>query len=579
MNPRTESVIPASARGLVPNRWDVIAVPLVLALIALLAGAARQMNAPFRLDQPVVITLDAAALPGYALRTTLRMLVALVCSLAFSFGYAALAAKSRRAGQILIPLLDILQSVPVLGYISFTVTGFLALFPGRLLGAECAAIFSIFTSQAWNMTFSLYQALRTVPQDLREAAYMFRLNAWQRFWRLEVPFGMPGLIWNAMVSMSGGWFFVIASEAITVGAASVTLPGVGSYLALAVAQQNLLAVGYAVVTMLVVILLYDQLLFRPLVTWADKFQMDASPRDDAPRSWVLRLFQRTRLLRAFVHPVLRAARAGLNARLPRRTLTAMPATGLSLPSRWVDRAWYALLGACAAALAAWIVHEVDATIGWIEVIRAAGLGMVTAVRVIFLTALCGLIWVPVGVYIGLRPRVAGWVQPIAQFLAAFPANVIFPFIVPVIVAYRLNPSMWLSPLLVLGAQWYILFNVIAGASSFPRDLKDAWASFRVRGWLWWKKVVLPGVFPFLITGAITASGGAWNASIVAEVVSWGDTTLVARGLGAYIAEATRLGDYPRIGLGVGIMVIYVVAFNRLLWRPLYALAEVRLHAD
>jgi NitT/TauT family transport system permease protein len=257
----------------------------------------------------------------------------------------------------------------------------------------------------------------------------------------------------------------------------------------------------------------------------------------------------------------------------------MPAARFTLPSRWVDWAWYALLGACAAVLAVWIVRAVDGTVGWIEVIRAAGLGMITAARVILLTALCGLIWVPLGVYVGLRPHVAEWVQPLAQFLAAFPANVIFPFIVPMIVAFQLNPSVWLSPLLVLGAQWYILFNVIAGASMFPRDQKDAWACFRVRGRLWWRRVILPGVFPFLITGAITASGGAWNASIVAEVVSWGDTTIVARGLGAYIAEATHGGDYPRIALGVGIMVMYVVAFNRLLWRPLYALAERRLHAE
>jgi len=579
MNRRIETIIPASARGLVPNRWDLIAVPLVLGLIALLAGAARQMVVPFALEHPVALSTDPSALPGYAVRTTLRMLAALVCSLVFSFCYAPLAAKSARAGQILIPVLDILQSVPVLGYISFTVTGFIALFPGSLLGVEAAAIFSIFTSQAWNITFSLYQSLRTVPHDLREAAYIFRLNGWQRFWRLEVPFAMPGLVWNTMVSMSGGWFFVIASEAITVGNAQVALPGVGSYIAMAVARQDLGAVGYAVATMLIVIVLYDQLMFRPLVAWADKFQLDPSPRDDTPQSWVLRLFQRTRLLRLFVRPLLRGMAAAIHARLPQGALKAMPVPALGLAGRWLDWAWYGLLGLCAALLSVWVVHAIDATVGWLEVVRAAGLGMVTAVRVILLTALCGLIWVPIGVYIGLKPRVAEWVQPLAQFLAAFPANVVFPFVVPLVVVYKLNPSVWLSPLLVLGAQWYILFNVIAGASAFPRDLRDAWACFRVRGSLWWRKLILPGVFPYLLTGAITAFGGAWNASIVAEIVSWGDTTLVATGLGSYVAEATRAGDYPRIGLGVGIMVIFVVAFNRLLWRPLYALAERRLHAD
>jgi NitT/TauT family transport system permease protein len=576
---RLETALPASTRGLIPNRWDLVAVPLVLGLIALLAGAAKQMAVPFSLGQQIPISTDIAFLPGYAARTTLRMLAALVLSLVFSFGYAALAAKSRRAGQILIPILDVLQSVPVLGYISFTVTGFLALFPGSLLGAECAAIFSIFTSQAWNITFSLYQALRTVPEDMVEASRIFRLTAWQRFWRLEVPFAMPGLVWNAMVSMSGGWFFVIASEAITVGNAQVTLPGIGSYIALAVTRQDLGSVGWAVGTMLVVILLYDQLMFRPLVAWADKFRMDPSPRDDAPQSWVLYLFKRTRFLRAFLRPVLRALRSLVNLRLARAVPKVSVLRAPRLPSPWADWAWYSVFGICAIVLAIWVMRSIHESLGWLEVVRTAGLGMVTAVRVSVLTVLCGVIWVPIGIYIGLRPRVAEWVQPLAQFLAAFPANVVFPFVVPVIVSWQLNPSVWLSPLLVLGAQWYILFNVIAGASAFPRDLKDAWSCFRVRGSLWWRKLALPGIFPFLLTGAITAFGGAWNASIVAEVVSWGDTTLVARGLGAYVAEATRLGDYPRIGLGVGIMVMYVVAFNRLLWRPLYALAERRLRAD
>ncbi|HUJ73460.1 MAG TPA: ABC transporter permease subunit [bacterium] len=562
-----------------PNRWDLVALPLTLGLLALLAEGARQMAVPFTLGQEMHITLDPAILPWYAVRTTLRMLVALAASLLFSICYATLAAKNRRAGLILVPMLDVLQSVPVLGYISFTVTGFIALIPGSLLGVEAAAIFAIFTSQAWNITFSLYQALRTVPHDLREAATVFRLTSWQRFWRLELPFALPGLIWNAMVSMSGGWFFVIASEAITVGNAQITLPGVGSYIALAVSQQNLRAVGYAVLTMLVVIVLYDQFMFRPLVAWSNRFRSDQSPSDLAPQSWALRVYQRARLLRIVVRPLMRIFTLGLKARLPERTWMVRAAPRWSVPTPVLDWSWYGLLGVTATALVVWAALHVHGALGWPEVARVVLLGLVTAVRVVLLTCLAALIWVPVGVFVGLRPRLAEQVQPLAQFLAAFPANVVFPFVVPLILTYRLNPDIWLSPLLILGAQWYILFNVIAGASVFPVELRDAWASLNVRGLLWWTRLILPGVFPYLLTGAITASGGAWNASIVAEIVNWGDTTVAATGLGTYVAQATRAGDYDRIALGVGVMVVYVIVLNRLLWRPLYALTERRLRLD
>ncbi|WP_211109053.1 ABC transporter permease subunit, partial [Azospirillum baldaniorum] len=299
----TQTSVSVKTAAATPNRWDLVALPLVVGLLALAAVGGHQMTAPLAsLDAPAV-SLDPWNLPDYALRSTLRMLAAMAASLLFTFTYATLAAKSRRAGMVLIPVLDVLQSVPVLGYISFTVVFFLSLFPGSVLGAECAAIFAIFTSQAWNMTFSVYQSLRSVPRDLDEAATSFRFSGWQRFWRLEAPFAMPGLVWNMMMSMSGGWFFVVASEAITVGDHTVTLPGIGSYLAEAIAQKDLGAVGWAVLAMLAVILLYDQFLFRPLVAWADKFRFEQTGAQEAPESWVLRLFQRTRVCRSLLAPV------------------------------------------------------------------------------------------------------------------------------------------------------------------------------------------------------------------------------------------------------------------------------------
>ncbi|MBX9266950.1 ABC transporter permease subunit [Chromobacterium violaceum] len=571
--------MPATARRLIPNRWDLIAFPLILGFLLMATTGIRETWAPITALQTAPISLEPGNLPEYALRTTLRMLAAMAASLAFTLVYGTLAAKSRRAGLLLVPILDILQSVPVLGYISFTVTFFLALFPGRVLGAEFAAIFAIFTSQAWNMTFSFYQSLRTVPRDLQEVSVNLRLTAWQKFWKLEVPYAMPGMIWNMMMSMSGGWFFVVASEAITVGDKTVMLPGVGSYLALAIQHKDLAAVGWVILTMSVVILIYDQFLFRPLVAWADKFRLEDTASQNAPESWVLNLIQRTRFIQQLLKPfgklLKTAARLRLNISLPK----GLHSEAHTPVSRGIDVLWWALVGLIAVAAASKLVHFIATEVGAWEVLKVFGLGLVTLVRVSLLIAIASLIWVPLGVLIGLRPALAEKVQPLAQFLAAFPANLLFPVFVIVIAHYKLNPDIWLSPLIVLGTQWYILFNVIAGATAFPNDFKEAAANFRIRGWQWWRKVMLPGIFPYYVTGAITASGGAWNASIVSEFVSWGDDKLAAHGLGAYIAQTTAAGDYPKILLGIAVMSLFVVLFNRLLWRPMYAIAENKLRLN
>ena len=568
-------VSPPVAVRLVPNVWDVAAFVLVVGAMVLVVHGARETTVPLAALDTKPLSLDPANLPEYALRTTLRMLAAIVCSLIFTFVYASLAAKSRRAEIVLIPILDILQSVPILGFLTFTVVFFMGLFPGEVLGAELASVFAIFTSQAWNMTFSMYQSLRNVPKDLEEAAASFHLSGWQRFWQLDVPFATPGLVWNTMMSMSGGWFFVVASEAITVGDTTVTLPGIGSYVALAIKEQNLSAVGLAVLTMLVIILAYDQLLFRPIVAWADKFRFEQTASDSAPASWLLDMFRRTRALRALSHAAAGVLTRAAAIRLP---LPRLPAVHLAkgLSTRMMDWLWLALVLA-GTGYAGWrIIEYVGATLSFSDVTAAAGVGLITLLRVIVLIALATLLWVPIGVWIGLWPKLAEKVQPLAQFLAAFPANILFPVAVVAIVHFRLDPNVWLSPLMILGTQWYILFNVIAGASAFPSDLKEAARSFHVGGWRWWVNVILPGIFPYYVTGAITASGGSWNASIVAEVATWGDTKLTAVGLGSYIAQATEAGDFHRVVLGIAVMCVFVTTFNRLLWRPLYAYAERRL---
>ncbi|SED62942.1 NitT/TauT family transport system permease protein [Rhizobiales bacterium GAS191] len=574
-------------RGFFPNQYDLAAIALILAGLVLVVAGGRQMTAPMAGLGIAPISLDPTNLPAYALRTVLRMFAGVIASLVFTFIFATAAAKSRKAEIVIIPALDILQSIPVLGFLTFTVTFFLGLFPESQLGGELAVIFAIFTAQAWNMAFSFYQSLRSVPHDLDEASRAFQLSGWQRFWRLEVPFATPGLVWNTMLSMSGAWFFIVASEAISVGDTTVKLPGIGAYLALAIDQADVQSVLYAVGAMAVVILLYDQLIFRPIVAWADKFRVETTASQARPSSWIYDLARRTRLVHTVTGPLSAALGAVSMARLPRLSLGSTKAAAgpaaKSAPrkslAKLLDWAWIAVV----LAVAAWgfwtIYHYVSETLTPSDLVTAVGLSFLTLLRVIALIALSTLIWVPIGVWIGLRPAWTERIQPLAQFLAAFPANVLYPIAVIVIVRFDLNPDIWLTLLIMLGAQWYILFNVIAGASVFPNDLKEAASVLGLRSWNWWRRVILPGIFPYYVTGALTASGGAWNASIVAEIVKWGDTTLKAKGIGAYIAQATSDGDFPRVVLGIAAMSIFVIVFNRLVWRRLYAFAAERTRLD
>lgn len=559
--------------------WDIFLLILIFSTLFFLGWGGKQMATPYQLGEPISISLSVDKLPFYALRTVLRMFIALFWSLLFSLVIGFIAAKNRRASQLIIPSIDILQSIPVLSFLSITVTGFIHLFPGSLLGPECASIFAIFTAQVWNITFAFYQSLKTLPHDLNEAAAIFQLSSWQRFWKVEVPFSMPVVLWNIMMSISASWFFVVLSEAIVVSHQNIRLPGIGSYIALAIEQHNLQAVGYAILTMIVVIFLYDQILFRPLITWSQKFKVEQSVNEEEYRSWLVSLIRRSRLTKHLSYGVNRLKDRFLNTNwLARKAPKIQPQGFHSTRSRkdwlWNTTLIFSIIGG-----AVFLSHFILSQLQISEILHVIFLGAVTASRVIILILLSSLVWIPIGVWIGLRPNLAQKVQPLIQLIAAFPANLFYPLFVIAIVHYQLNVEIWVTPLMILGTQWYILFNVIAGASSIPRDLYLVASNFGVKKWLWWKRLALPGIFPFYITGAITAAGGAWNACIVAEWVSWGDTTLRATGLGEYIQASTLAGDFPKIVLGTSIMCLYVLAFNHLIWQPLFHLAEKRFNLN
>ena len=556
------------------NALDLLLLVCVAALAIAVGSAARHIWGPLASVTATPVHLELNYLPGYALRTTLRMFAALAVSLVFTFVYATLAARSRRARQILVPLLDVLQSVPILGFLTFTVTFFQGLFPGRVLGGELAAIFTIFTSQAWNMTLGMYHSLRSVPSELEETARCFGLTSWQKFWRLDVPCAIPSLVWNAMMSMAGGWFMVVYSESITVGNTEIVLPGIGSYVGEAINQRSISAVLAAIVAMMVVILVYDQILFRPLAAWATRFRLGSGTGAHVPEPWFLRLVRRTRLLSVIGAMIVQGARRVGSLPLGRvGTTPDQPAAEAGKRADWL---WWCVVG-CVGLVAArrvWVYAHVTYSLP--EIGRVFLMGGVTLLRVFSMVLLASLIWVPLGVWLGLHPARARAAQLAAQYCAAFPANLFFPVFVVGIVHFHLTPDIWLTPLMILGAQWYILFNVIAGTSSFPTELLEVCRNLNVRGLFWWRKVLLPGIMPYYLVGAIAAAGGAWNAAIASEVAEWGNTTLTAYGLGAYIAQATIRGDIAAVGLGTAVMCVFVMVLNALFWRPLSDYAARRL---
>jgi NitT/TauT family transport system permease protein len=554
---------------------DVAMILGSLLLIALIARVGEGALVSFQpTDTLPQIDLNPVHLPYYAARSTLRMFIALFFSFIFTLIYGYVAAHSPRAEKIMIPLLDILQSVPVLGFLSVTVTAFIALFPGSLLGLEAASVFAIFTSQVWNMVFSFYQSLRTLPKELSEAVNLYQLSKWRIFTTLEVPASAINLLWNAMMSFGGGWFFVAESEAISVLNREYTLPGVGSYVAEAIKQQDLSALGYAVLTMAVVIVLVDQVFWRPLIAWADKFRLEQSASAEAPKSWLLNILRNARIPR-YLGQVFAPVQEGINQTMGRLFPPDTPAEIDPLQEKLIDRVYNFVLFIISGGLVALGLNFVFSTVGLSEIIKVLGLGCLTLIRVTVMVILSTLIWTPVGVAIGFNPSLAKLLQPVVQFLASFPANFIFPFATLFFIKTGISIEVGSLLLMSLGAQWYILFNAIAGAASIPNDLREMSANTGLKGWQLWRTLIIPGISSALVTGGIAASGGAWNASIVSEIVSWGQDTLKATGLGAYIAEATNTGDWAKITLGIGVMSLFVVGINRIFWRKLYELAETK----
>ncbi len=571
-------------RGKAIGWIDGVVIVGVLVLLWLLAVLGGDMRAQFDEVHPPPLSLDVALIPYYTGRTVLRMFIAFAAALLFTFTYGYVAAKSVRARKVMLPLLDILQSVPVLGFLSVTVTGFLALFPGSLLGVECASIFAIFTAQAWNMTFGFYHSLITIPPELQEAASVYNLNRWQRFTKVEVPSSAIGLMWNSMMSFGGGWFFVAQSEAITVLNKNIKLPGLGSYMATAVEAGDTRTAVYAIVAMVVTIVVIDQLLWRPLVAWVEKFKLEQTEGKDHPTSWVLNLLRGSYLLTWLSdhlgHALERLSeRASMVGADVTQAIAGRTPASLKLLLRV---ATLAIAGAGVVWLALYaldIAKEIRTDMSGTEMLRVVWLGVLTLFRVVAMSAIATLMWTPIGVWIGLRPRVARIAQPLAQIAASFPVNMTFPFIVAFFIATHTSINVGSVLLMALGTQWYILFNVIAGAMAIPTDLREAAALFGLRSWQLWRTLIIPAIFPFWVTGAVTATGGAWNASIVAEVASWGKEKLVADGLGAYIAQVTEKGDQPAIYFSIVVMALFVVVINRVLWRRLYELAERKFKLD
>ncbi|MFD3448394.1 ABC transporter permease [Microbacteriaceae bacterium 4G12] len=561
---------------------DIVILLSIFGLLYIFIHLGEGMKVPFSTHHKTTINLDPVHLPYYAGRSLLRMFLAFGASLLFTLIYAKVAILNKWTERIMIPIIDILQSVPVLGFLSATVVGFMALFPGSLLGVELASIFAIFTGQVWNMTFSFYYSLRTVPKDLYEFAQMSQLSKWTQFTKLELPHAMIGLVWNSMMSFGGGWFFLAASETISVLNNDIQLPGIGSYMATAIDHGNMKAIMYAIVTMILVIILIDQLFWRPIVAWSQKFRNEQTASTTFQSSWVLTIIQRAYFVQ-IIGEYLSSVRKEILFQIRKvfkynRKQSVQNTTMKRYVSRLIS---IIIVIGIAIFMAMYTVKGFTfvMTLSWKDIYTVIGLGFLTLGRVIVSTLLGALWTIPVGVAIGFHPRVSRFAQPIVQILSSFPANMVFPFLTILYVKYAVNFEIGAIPLMMLGTQWYILFNVIAGAMAIPSDLREAAKMTKLSTWKTWKTLILPGIFPYLVTGGITASGGAWNASIVAEIVSWKSHTLIATGLGSYITQATTAGNWPHIIWGIFIMALLVVLFNRFFWRKLYSIAETKYRLD
>src|SRR5580693_9436540 len=582
---KTESILHYQSilRGISERaRWkssfvaDVSVFAGILAILYALFASGRIWFAPFT---PVAnISSSPRALPLYAAYSLVRISIAYILSLLFALAYGMAAAKSERAAKILLPLLDILQSIPVLSFLPGVMLAMVALFPGRQLGLELGSVLLIFTGQAWNIAFSFYASMKGIPRELDEAARLYRFSSWQRFNELELPFATIGLVWNSMMSVAGGWFFLMACEMFVLGPRDFRLPGLGSYLQTAASAGDTRSILWGVITMIAVIVLLDQFVWRPVIAWAEKFKVEQVESTDVPRSWVLNLMHHSRSLAQLRQKAVFPMRESLMSYFSRR-YRAEPLADAG--PRW--KTWLlGFLGIAALGLTGYAVARVAILLTGLNHSEVAELGRglgATFLRVI-VALLIGAAWtIPVGVKIGFSPRLARVAQPLAQIAASVPANAFFPVILLVLI--RLGGGLGIGSilLLLLGTQWYILFNVIAGAMAIPTDLKEVCSVCRISGVERWRKLILPGIFPYLLTGMVTASGGAWNASIVAEYFHFKGQTFSTIGLGSTISRATDTGNFDLLIAATIVMAALVVTVNRLVWRRLYTLGETRFRLE
>lgn len=551
------------------NSWDIIISFLIIVLFSSAAWSITQMNLPLDKIQNQVISLDISYLPLYTFRSIIRMLLGLILSLWFTLTFGTWAARSFRAERIIIPLIDICQSVPILGFLTLFSWGLLLMFPGSILGAECAAIFAIFTSQVWNMTLSFYQSLKSMPEEYHELCRIYHLSPWQKFFRVEIPHAMPSLAMNMMLSLSASWFFVVASEVINFQVYSIKLPGIGSYIQQADDAGNLYAIGYALLAMLFAIILSNQLIFNPIFHWISRYQNQPGQEY---RSWLVTAFSKTKWVKSFFNSLNKVYLTLSHKKTFKRTKKA---DTRRLHPEMINRIWTFVEVTLITILGSLTVYGFMSYTNINECVTVFYFGFLTLLRIVAMLTISIIIWVPIGVWIGLKKQAPKICLPIIQVLAAFPVNLIYPLMTLLIIKYQLDPEIWVSPLIILGTQWYILFNVIAGTMSIPKELKIATKSLHLTTLSKWQSLILPAIAPDLLTGIITAAGGAWNASIVAEYITWNGKTIAATGIGAYITEATYTNAYNYQALGIIVMCVYVVAINRFFWAPLYQYTQSR----
>ena len=555
---------------------DVIMFAAGIAIFYGVASVGRTWFGPF--TPTVEISRSVRALPAYAGYSLLRIAIAYVLSLIFALVYGYVAAYNARAERFMVPLLDVLQSIPVLSFLPPVMLAMVALFPGRQIGVEMGTILLIFTGQVWNMTFSFYASLKGIPNEMREAATIYRFNWWQRFTQLELPSSAIGLVWNSMMSVAGGWFALMVCEMFVLGQRDFRLPGLGSYLQTAASAGDTTSMLWGVATMVLLIVLLDQFVWRPVIAWAEKFKVEQVESTDAPRSWVLNLVEHSTGLAKIRQKTLQPVGERLLLYFAHKNQEESPKEPAPVWHEWLVRA-VAVLALVGIGYGVVRVAIILTGVGKIE-LHATALGLgATFLRVNLALLLAALWTVPAGVAIGFNPRLARIAQPVAQIAASVPATALLPVILLVLI--RLGGGMGLASIVVLllGTQWYVLFNVIAGAMAIPTDLKECCSVFHVQGLERWKKLILPGIFPYFVTGMVTASGGAWNASIVAEYFNFKGKTYTATGLGAIIQQATDSGDFHLLLAATIMMAATVVTVNRLVWRKLFTLAETRFRLE